>query len=101
MDIFDCSQKGKMRKIFTFDEVPGGKFSFAYSNHFFFSLVTGVRNMTVNPRRSILGVIPVAGKISYHLFSIDTTAEKVAKLSRKSKWPSQYNSNPQSKFLLF
>lgn len=48
--------------------------------------------MTYNPRRSILGAMSLSGKIAYHLFNIGTNASKtddtVAKLWRKSKWPS-------------
>ncbi len=54
--------------------------------------MVGFGDVTYNSRRSILGVIPVTGKIAYHLFSINTGAsstEEIVKLSRKSKWHSQ------------
>ena len=48
--------------------------------------------MTYNPRRKILGALPLSQKIAYHLFSVDgytsKTEEKV-KLYRKSRWHSQ------------
>ncbi len=51
-------------------------------------------DVSYNSRRSILGAIPVAERIAYHLFAIDTSgsnAGDIVKLSRKSKWHSQYS----------
>ncbi len=56
--------------------------------------VTGMGDVTYNPRRGILGAIPVAGRIAYHLFTINTGAsntKEIVKLNRKSKWHSQYS----------
>ena len=66
------------------------------------SLVTGHGEVTYNPRRSFLGAIPIEGKISYHLFSLDLNASAV-KLCRKSKWySSQYGLSESSlNILLF
>ena len=52
--------------------------------------------MTYNPRRHILGAMPLKGKISYHLFTVDTYTSKteaMVKLSRKSKWHSQHRTS--------
>ncbi len=58
------------------------------------SLVVGFGDVTYNSKRSILSAIPVTGRIAYHLFTIDTSASNagvIVKLSRKSKWHSQYS----------
>ncbi len=52
-------------------------------------LVVGFGDMTYNSRRSILSAIPVAGRIAYHLFNLDTYAsntKEIVKLNRKTKW---------------
>ncbi len=57
-----------------------------------FRLGTGLGDVTYNPRRSILGAIPVTENIAYYLFAIDTNASNssgLVKLNRKSKWHSQ------------
>ncbi len=57
-------------------------------------IVVGHGDVTYNSRRSILGAIPVTGRIAYHLFAIDTSASNaggIVKLNRKSKWHSQYS----------
>ncbi len=57
-------------------------------------LVVGFGDVTYNSRRSILGAIPVAGRIAYHLFNVDAKASNagdIVKLKRKSKWHSQYS----------
>ncbi len=59
-----------------------------------FPSVTGWGDLTYNSRRSILGAIPVAGRITYHLFTINNSALNaggIVKLNRKSKWHSQYS----------
>jgi hypothetical protein len=55
--------------------------------------VVGFGDVTYNSRRSILGAIPVAGRIAYYLFNVDANASNaggIVKLSRKSKWHLQY-----------
>jgi len=56
--------------------------------------VVGDGDVTYNSRRGILGAIPAAGRISYHLFTFDTSASNaggIVKLNRKSKWHSEYS----------
>ncbi len=51
--------------------------------------MVGNGDVTYNSRRSILGAIPVAGRIAYHLFTIDTGASNaggIVKLNRKTRW---------------
>ena len=67
---------------------------------FYIVIVTGYGDLTYNTRRNLLGAISVGGKITYHLFSVNTNCVNVKesiKLMRKSKWHSQY-SNEESKF---
>ncbi len=56
--------------------------------------MVGPGDVTYNPRRSILGAIPVAGRIAYHLFTIDASASNagsVVKLNRKTRWSQHYS----------
>ena len=58
-----------------------------------FSLEVGDGSMAFNARRSLLGSIPVGGKIAYHLHSIGYSGQKgsySAQLLRKSQWKAQY-----------
>ncbi len=51
-------------------------------------------DVTYNSRRNILGAIPIAGRIAYHLFNVDantSNAHGIVKLNRKSKWHSQHS----------
>lgn len=62
-------------------------------------LVTGPGDLTYNSQRQILGVIPLTGKISYHLFMLDYEGSQKgysAKLCRKSKWHPQATLNKSS-----
>ncbi len=62
--------------------------------HIIILLVTGWGDATYNSRRSVLAAIPLTEKISYHLFTIDTSASNaggIVKLNRKSKWHPQYS----------
>jgi hypothetical protein len=55
--------------------------------------VVGWGDVSYNSRRGILAAIPAAGRIGYHLFNVDAKAsndDDIVKLSRKSKWHSQY-----------
>ena len=89
--VFDVSRKGQARKIYSFEEVSGGS-SIVKVHHIIFIIVTGEGDVTYNPRRSILGAIPVGGKISYHLYNIATSkAGNIVKLIQKSRWHSHYN----------
>ena len=54
--------------------------------------MTGHGDVTYNPRRNILGAVPVRGKITYHLNDIAAgKGGNYVKLIRKSKWHSQYS----------
>ena len=53
--------------------------------------ITGYGDVTYNSRRSILGAIPVEGKIAYHLYNFITgKTGNIVKLIRKSRWHSQH-----------
>ena len=89
LEVFDVSRKEQVRKIYSFEEVSGC--NIIVKNHLIIILVTGVGDVTYNPRRNILGAIPVRRKVAYHLY--DVAAGKtgnIVKLIRKSKWHSQY-----------
>ncbi len=65
--------------------------------------MVGYGDVTYNSRRSILGAIPVGGRIAYHLFTIDTSASNaggIVKLNRKTRW-SQHYSTQEGNWLLF
>lgn len=94
MAVFDISQQGKVNEIYSLGEVKGSILNFFLSIIIFSSLGTGCGDVTYNPRRGILGAIPVSEKIAYHLFNVDVNASKtedVIKLYRKSNWHSQYS----------
>ena len=58
-------------------------------------------DVTYNPRRRLLGAIPIDKEIAYHIFNIDTNVSKggnTAKLYRKSKWNSQHSKNTNVRF---
>lgn len=60
------------------------------------TVVTGYGDITYNSRRGILGTISVSGKISYHLYTIDTNPSQMnnsVKLCRKSKWHPEYSTS--------
>ena len=55
-----------------------------------FRLVEGHGDVTYNSCRSLLAAPSAGGKIAYNLFKIDpSTPGNVAKLYRKSEWPTQ------------
>ena len=57
-------------------------------------LVTGHGDVTYNSRKSILGAIPVGGKLVYHFYNFTTKkTDNIVKLTRKSKWHTQYSTN--------
>ena len=87
LEVFDVSRKGQARRIYSFEEVSGGRI--LVKIHLIICLVTGHGDVTYNPRRGILGAISVGGKISYHLynFAMGKTGD-VVKLVRKSQWHS-------------
>src|SRR5690242_7469955 len=65
-------------------------------------LVTGFGFAAYNPNRSILGIIPVGGSVTYHLFTLDTnTSYSKIKLSRKSKWFSQFTISKGNSLILY
>ena len=117
MAIFDISRK-EPKKIYTFEEVIGGKIDLKGMNYnsksflslffspilkglfliftltFVFSLVDGEGDVTFNARRNILASISRKQKIAYHLHSIGYSGQKgdySVQLLRKSKWLKQYS----------
>ncbi len=59
-------------------------------------LVVGFGDVIYNPRRSILGAIPVTKRIAYHLFNVNayvSNTKEIVKLCRKKKWYSQYGTH--------
>ena len=98
LEVFDVSRKGQVRKIFSFEEVSGGRF--LVKIYFILILDPGYGAVTYNPRRSFLSAIDVEGKIAYHLYNVATSkAGNIVKLIRKSKWHPQHYA--ASIYLLF
>ena len=65
-------------------------------NNYNFSLEADAGDIPYNSRRGILGAIPIYGRISYHLFNVDSNASKtkdIVKLIRKTKWHSQHGNH--------
>ena len=90
--VFDVSRKGQAKKIYSFEEVSGGKVIAEFPFIIIYFLVTGHGDVTYNSRKSILGAIPVGGKIAYHLYNFSAgKTENTVQLLRKSKWHSQYS----------
>ena len=57
-------------------------------------LVTGFGDLAYNAKKNLLGAICVSNKTAYYLFSVNpnySDAKDMVKLSRKSKWHSQYS----------
>ena len=53
-----------------------------------------MEDLTYNEKQNLFGAICVSNEIAYHLFSVDPNckdAKGMMKLSRKSKWHSQYS----------
>ena len=73
VEVFDVSWKGQARKVYSFVKVSGGKF--LVKIHLLIILVTGGGDVTYNPRRRILGAIPVGGEVSYHLFNFASSKD--------------------------
>ena len=101
MAVFDISKKDQIKEIYSLGEVSGERIIIFYLpllNNYIFSLATGHVDITYNSRRGIIGAVPLYGKISYHLFNVDSNASKtkdIVKLIRKSKWHS-HQGNHQS-----
>ena len=90
LEVFNVSRKGRSEKIYSFEEVSGS--NLIVKIHSSPLLATGYGDVAYNPRRNILGAIPVGGKIAYHLYNFDNSkVGNSVKLTRKSKWHSQYN----------
>ena len=89
LEVFDVSRKGQAKKIYSFEEVPGGRNNFKPRSptHLFSFLETGSGDVTYNSRRGFLGAIPADGEIDYHLYHFSTSkAGNTVKLIRKSLW---------------
>ena len=117
--IFDLTKKGRSEKIYSFDKVIGCKFAISKkrlnrffttnlfninikNNNFLLALDTGWGDLTYNTKRNLLGAISLSGRISYHLFFVDTTCLNIKesiKLLRKSKWDPKY-ANMKGKFII-
>ena len=98
MAVFDISKKDQIKEIYSLEEVSGSRIIFFLYllNNYIFSLGTGYGDITYNSRRGIFGAVPLYGKISYHLFNVDSNASKskdIVKLIRKSKWHSQQSNH--------
>ena len=103
MSIFDISKKNHTKEIYSFGVVSERRtiklflplsFEQSYFSLEYYPQETGLGDITYNSRRRILGAVPIYGKISYHLFNVDSNASKtkeIVKLIRKSKWHSQYS----------
>lgn len=87
LEVFDISKKEEIKQVYTLYEVSGGDDD---------PYVVGEGDITYNPRRNLLGAIPIGGQLAYHLFKINTDAAKtskpedIVKVVRQSKWHSQY-----------
>ena len=95
IEVFDVSRKGQAKKIYSFEEVSGGRI--IVKGHLilmYLFLVTGHGDVTYNPRRGFLGSIPVGGKIAYHLYNVASSkAGSMVLPLRKSTSHSQYSTN--------
>lgn len=67
--------------------------------------MTGLGDVTYNPRRNFLGAISLSGKIAYHLFKIDINPSKVdnaaVQLCRKTKWSPEYTNSEGNPAIAF
>lgn len=73
LEVYDTSCKGQARKIYSAEEVKGGRI--IVKIHLLIILVTGGGDVTYNPRRRILGAISVGGEVSYHLFNFASSKD--------------------------
>ena len=90
LEVFDVSRKEQVRKIYSFEEVSGGRIILKICLIISPLWGTGTGDVAYNPLRSILGAIPIKGKIAYHLYNISTSKHgDIVKLIRKSKWHAQ------------
>jgi len=61
--------------------------------------VTGYGDVTFNPRRNLLGAMPVGRKTAYHLFNFGISkSDDIVRLIRKSRWHSQYDTHEKSRW---
>ena len=93
LEVFDISKKKKQEeftRLERFVEVNSIKSLFTTPSY----LGPGNGDLSYNSRRGLLAALPDTGKIAYRLFSIDahtTSPHEIFKLSRRSKWRSQYS----------
>ena len=95
MQIFEISQKGRARRVYSFVETLGSKiFRHTVLVSILQFLVTGYGDVTYNSRRNLLGAMAVGTDIDYHLFMISANSpnasNSAAKLCRKAKSYNQY-----------
>ena len=98
MSVYDISKADQIKEVYSLGEVSGKCIIifFTFVCWIIFSLATGDGDITYNSRRGILGAIPLEKEISYHLFNVDSKVSKtknIVKLTRKSKWHSQYGNH--------
>lgn len=96
LEMFDLSQKSRINKI-SLEEISGSKIRTQFILRIF--SVTGY-GVAYNARRNLLGGIPQAGTISYHLFNIEYFEHQSkyrTSLLRKARWYSQYHSHPSKR----
>jgi len=87
LEVFKVLRKGQAKKVYSFEEVSGDIIIKILSHNHHLFLATGEGDVIYNSRRSLLGTIPVKGKIEYHLYNFNTgKAGNIIKLIRKSKW---------------
>ena len=76
IEVFNVANKDRPEKIYSFEEVIGCKLAtLNHSSKYFLTAIdTGFGDLTYNTKRDYFGAISVGGKISYHLFSVNTNA---------------------------
>ena len=93
MQIFDISTKGKVCKVYSFEEIVGGNSYISKMVSLVSLLETGRGAVTYNLRRNMLGAIPIANKVAYHLFTVDTHTSNALNIIKLSCKRSSHASN--------
>lgn len=77
-------------------------FLFKIKSYKFSPKGTGQGDVSYNVRRNVIGALPLEGKITYHLFTLDPHASKssaIVKLCRKSAWHPKVRAHKSSKLV--
>ena len=94
LEVFDISRKKQAKKIYSFEEVYGSRIIVNILSSIILFTSDRLWRRDLNPRRRILGAIPVTGEIAYHLFDLTTgKTGNIVKLIRKSRWHSQHSAD--------